>query len=215
MAAIAAMVGSQAASSASNLASSLGTAAIQSETARSVNTQNLNFQQSIVDRGEKSFTDLGLPKAMYWGGQSITSPNTLFHLGGQNFYEGSGVNSNLPVFNSNPYMQFNKAGKPSSIGGTRSTSRPGLGFSEPGNLGSTIPKSLASEATRAGSQYPNFVKGGVYNAVNPGSTYTTVGTNTPTINSRSSFTSMRSDMRDANDFHEAWEFANIPGRLKF
>lgn len=96
-----------------NMMSSLGSALIQSQTAMATNKANLMFQSSMVDRGEQSFKDIGLPTSMYWGGNSITSPNTMFHLGGSNFYEGSGVNTNLPVFTTSPYQQYNHAGQPS------------------------------------------------------------------------------------------------------
>lgn len=106
VAALAAAAGS----SLATVGASLGAAAIQSATAKSTNQTNLEFQKSLIDRGEKSFTDKGLPSFLYWGGQSATTPNSLIHLGGQNFYEQSGVNSNLPYFTGAPYSQWNHVG---------------------------------------------------------------------------------------------------------
>lgn len=113
MAAVAAaLVGGSMLSSASQLGSSLGTAAMQSKTARDTNTQNINFQKSVISQGESSFTELGLPRAMYWNGSTLGSANTLIHLGGTNFYESSGVNANLPYFSANPYSQLSHYARP-------------------------------------------------------------------------------------------------------
>lgn len=101
--------------------SSLGAAGIQAANQTSINEKNLAFQQqqfdyskSLVDRGVNSFKNAGLPEFMYWGGQNDASqiPSTLFHLGGSNFYEGMGVNSNLPYFTPSPYSQWMHTGQP-------------------------------------------------------------------------------------------------------
>lgn len=112
-AAAAAMVGGSMLSAGSQLGASLGTAAMQSNTAKETNTQNINFQNSVISRGESSFTELGLPRAMYWNGNTLGSPNTLIHLGGTNFYESSGINANLPYFSASPYSQLSHYAKPS------------------------------------------------------------------------------------------------------
>lgn len=111
-AAAAAVLGGGLLSAGSQLGASLGTAAMQSNTAKETNTQNINFQKSVIDRGESSFTELGLPRAMYWNGNTLGSPNTLIHLGGTNFYESSGINANLPYFSANPYSQLSHYAKP-------------------------------------------------------------------------------------------------------
>lgn len=123
-AAIAAAVGGSIISAGANAASSLGTAAIQSNTARETNDKNLAFSNSVIDRGEKAYQDVGLPKFMYYAGNPAVSPNTMFHLGGQNFYEGSGVNTNLPILTTSPYAQYNHGGKPGPIANKGAT-RPG------------------------------------------------------------------------------------------
>lgn len=116
-AALAAAVGGSSISAASQLGASLGTASIQSNTAMKTNTQNLDFQKSMIDRGESSYTEVGMPRYMFWGGNSSgvpSIPHTLIPLGGQNFYEQSGVNANLPYFTSSPYSQFTNSGTPNS-----------------------------------------------------------------------------------------------------
>lgn len=174
--AVAAMAGA-AISGGSNMISSLGSAGIQSATALESNKQNIDFQNSVISRGEQAFEDIGLPKASFWSGSQFQQPNTMFHLGGSNFYEGSGVNANLPTFTTSPYPQYNHSGKPSTLssanrnlgprGNFGDESRPGLGFN---SQQQTTPKSL---------DYSGFVRGETqYNAVPPGNTYNTVGINT-------------------------------------
>lgn len=132
---IAAAVAGSAIAGGATYAATKSAADTQSKTAVDTNTTNLNFQKSIIDRGEKSFTDIGLPSAMYWGGNTVRSPNTLVHLGGQNFYEQSGVNSNLPFIGSSPYTQYNHAGQPRTIGNNSTnlaTKQGGINSSSPG-----------------------------------------------------------------------------------
>lgn len=115
MAAIGAAIGLGTA--AGNLASSLGAAGIQSATAQSINSKNIDFQNSVINRGVDSYKSVGLPEAMYWSNEKLTQPNTMFHLGGQNYAEGMGVNSNLPVFTTS-MQQYNKAGRAGPISST-------------------------------------------------------------------------------------------------
>lgn len=154
-----AMFAAIAASAGSNMISSLGTAGIQAGTAIQTNNTNLNFQNSVIDRGEKAFQQIGLPKAFYYAGNNITSPNTMIHLGGQNFYEQSGVNANLPYFNTSPYMQYNKAGTPKALGKTQASS-------------STIQQGQNDRMGLGNGRY------GPYNAVPPGNIYNSAGTQT-------------------------------------
>lgn len=184
-----------------NMISSLGTAVIQSQTAEATNKANLGFQNSMVNRGEKSFTDIGLPKAMYYGGNSLTSPNQMFHLGGSNFYEGSGVNTNLPVFTTNPYSQFSHQGQPkylskgsaSNIG--RSTETGGVSST---SEGSSMPYSSTGQTDRVG------LGAGRYSAVPPPKTlYNSAGTQAA-IDSNTRFTQTVPDkkvyVRDAYSY---------------
>lgn len=97
---------------AANVGSSIGAAEIQSNTAKDINTQNLEFQKNVINSGLNSFRQVGLPDYLYWSGGIDSGPNTMFHLGGSNFYEGSGVNANLPVF-STPQQQWYHSGTPS------------------------------------------------------------------------------------------------------
>lgn len=166
------MAGASAAATGGNMISSLGTALIQSQTAMTTNKTNIMYQDSIVNRGEHAFTDIGLPKAMYYGGNSITSPNTMFHLGGSNFYEGSGVNTNLPVFTSNPYQQYNHGGQPKYLGKGQASSR-GISF-QSGGFNSTTQGPVSPET---GQTDRLGLGNGRYSAVPPPTlTYNSVGT---------------------------------------
>lgn len=123
MALIAAAVAGGLISAGATVGASLGAAKMQSNTAQSTNQTNLDFQRSMIDRGEKSFTDRGLPSFMYWGGNSNLGPSSLIHLGGQNFYEQSGINANLPYFNSSPWQQITHSGTPRTLG--KNSAKPG------------------------------------------------------------------------------------------
>lgn len=98
-------------SAGATLGASLGAAQIQSDTAKYTQQKDQDFRLAMTQRGENSYVEAGLPKFMYYGGSS--GPNTKYQLNGNNFYEGSGVNSNLPYFSSStPYSQFLHGGKP-------------------------------------------------------------------------------------------------------
>lgn len=130
------------------------TAAIkQSNTAKETNQTNLDFQNSVIGRGEKAFTDVGLPRAMYYSGNSIASPNTLVHLGGQNFYEQSGVNANLPYIGVSPYTQYNHAGSVKPVNSTQMTSQGPATTKNNSNLmnvGQTFVKEVQGQTDRVG-----------------------------------------------------------------
>lgn len=181
--AAAAAAGGSMISAGAQLGSSLGTAKMQSDTAKETNTQNLDFQKSVINRGESSFTELGLPRAMYWNGNSLGSANTLIHLGGTNFYESSGINANLPYFSASPYSQLSHYSKPNmkQMNGpqnfVKSQSSPSVSFNSQ-SQGVTInglEKASAGQTDRVGLGY------GRYSAVPPPTlTYNSIGVGTST-----------------------------------
>lgn len=111
MAAIAAAIAGTAISAAATVGATVGTAKAQTAQAQQSQTSQQNFQESIIDRGLQSYRDAGLPDFAYWSQGQYNGPNTLTSLGGSNFYEGSGVNANLPYFTS-PWTQYMHTGKP-------------------------------------------------------------------------------------------------------
>lgn len=126
------------------LGATLGAASIQAATSAGTNNAQINFQESLVDRGEKSFTNAGLPSFMYWGGNKSDQslPNTQYHVGGSNFSQAIGVNANLPIISTNPYQQAEHGAMPKNIGGNKASimnskvGGPGLGYKDPNQ---TIP----------------------------------------------------------------------------
>jgi len=171
LAALAAQGASSSLSALATLGSSLGTAKIQSDTALKTQSISNEFQKSILDRGEKAFTDEGLPKFLYYSGTGPT-PNTLYHLGGNNFYEGSGVNSNLPYFTSSPYSQIFKAGRPQT-NQTRDTLSPGLGYTSHFVKASTSSDQTVPKETE---QMAQRMQPGLYSSTGPPPDYFTRGT---------------------------------------
>lgn len=98
----------------------------QSQTALKTTQMNIDYNKSVIQQGVQSFRNAGLPEFEYWSGGKISEPNTLYHLGGSNFYEGSGVNANLPLF-SNSAQQWTHFGRPNPPNEQPTTSRAGLG----------------------------------------------------------------------------------------
>lgn len=176
MAGLVASLAGAAVSGLATAASSMGTAGMQTSQAEKSQQSQQSFQSSVLDRGEKAYTDAGLPKFMYYNNNAQNQgPNTLYHLGGSNFYEGTGVNSNLPFFSS-PYSQYMHGGKPlpSANSGAKpnkdqnqnSSSGP-IAFENSGSQQQTIPKTIddSGQSDRVG------LGAGRYSAVPPPSTY--------------------------------------------
>lgn len=117
MAALAAIAAGSVISAGATIGASLGAADMQAKNSQNLQNQNLDFQKSLVDRGEKSFTDAGMPKFAYWSGgmgnlQNLPGTNT--NLGGNNFAHSMGVNSDLPYYTTSPWSQWTGLGKPNA-----------------------------------------------------------------------------------------------------
>lgn len=173
MAVAAALVGSALIGSTSTIASSLGAAKMQADSAASLSQKNIDFQKSVIDRGEKSYSDAGLPKFAFWGGQSFNTPNTLSHLGGSNYASSYGVNANLPYY-STQVSQWSHLAKPLPKGGTTSRAPTFTGARYDAQSDSA---SLIGQNDRLGLGF------GRYNTVAPPSSYSTnsAGMNTERI----------------------------------
>nr|QZZ63377.1 hypothetical protein [Leuven Picorna-like virus 12] len=153
----AAALGGSLISAGATVGSSIGTAALQEKNSTQLQQNDQKFQTSIINRGENSFTEAGLPKFLYWGGNNLNTslPNTQTHLGGTAFAQSYGVNSNLPYYSNNPIPQYMGTAKPrpstsQTAEGNRNLqnskvqpSRPGLGF---------VPASTSTANTASAAQ---------------------------------------------------------------
>lgn len=138
------------------------------------------FTTSLIERGENSFKESGLPTYLYYNGTG-PSPNTLYQVNGSNFQEVTGVNTNLPYYTTgNPLAQIYKAGRPSY--NNRDTVIQGSSTNNSFTPPSPLNRSGA-QSDRAGLGYGRFVSGGMlngnssYNAVPPPS-FNSAGTQT-------------------------------------
>jgi hypothetical protein len=113
MAAIAAIGGLIAGGS--NMISSLGSTAIQAGTSMALQSHEQSYNSSVMDRVEKAYTSVGLPKFMAYSGganNSMQLPGQQFHVRGSNFYSSGLVGQNVP-FLSTPYQTYTHTGRPS------------------------------------------------------------------------------------------------------
>lgn len=108
---MAAAIAGAVAAAGSNLLGSLGTAGMQWAGGKDIANTQMNFNSSMADRAEKSFTDAGLPKYYaYTSGNGIL-PAEKYQVAGSNFMSGGPVNSNLPVWTT-PMQMETKSARP-------------------------------------------------------------------------------------------------------
>lgn len=98
----------------SNIMSSGLTAGMQILGQALNNKAQFQYNDSVINRAEKSFTDAGLPKYMAYSGGGSTLPTQQFQLRGSNFYSAGPVNSNLPVF-STQVQQMSHTASPRKV----------------------------------------------------------------------------------------------------
>lgn len=191
--------------SAATLGSSLGAAAMQRETTMESQQKSQNFQREMVSRGENAFEQSGLPKFMYYSGTD-NGPNTFTHLGGNNYAETTGVNSNLPYYSSSPFQQIYHGGKPnlSALNNTRTVNfqRAGLGYgsnnisSSPSGFydNNTSSRSIPRATNNNASNYYNYARS-MYNYGNQNGGFSHMGTQTytpgPNMNTSSTQTGVK------------------------
>lgn len=97
----------------SNIIASLGSTGIQSMTSLKMQENEQNYNKSVMDRAEKAYTDVGLPKFQAYSGNSGANqlPGQQFHMRGSNYYSAGIVGQNVP-FLSTPYQSFTHTGQP-------------------------------------------------------------------------------------------------------
>lgn len=94
-----------------SIGGSLGTAGLQAWSGNQLQTSAQNYNTSIMNRAESSFTEAGLPRFMAYQSSNDSMPSMKFSMGGANFWSGGPVNSNLPLIHS-PAQSYFHSGTP-------------------------------------------------------------------------------------------------------